>query len=304
MWHELLLHLGGGAFLAALLRVTTPILLASLGALISDRAGVINIGIEGAMLAGAFAGVVGSAYTGSAWLGLLTAVLAGGVVGAVLSAAVHGLKADLVLSGVALNLACASGTVLLLFALTGDKGMSGGLPSKVLPNLDLPWLDGMPVLGAMFAHLHVLTWASLLAVPLVSVLLMRTPFGLRLRAVGENPEAAAIAGVRVARMQLAALVISGAFGGMAGAFLSMGYVSWFTGGISAGRGFIAIAAEVMGGGLALGTFIAALVLGAAEAFATDLQGIGLPSELMQTVPYVVPVLALVIHAGRRQRATM
>jgi ABC-type uncharacterized transport system permease subunit len=304
MWHELLLHLGGGAFLAALLRVTTPILLASLGALISDRAGVINIGIEGAMLAGAFAGVVGSAYTGSAWLGLLTAVLAGGVVGAVLSAAVHGLKADLVLSGVALNLACASGTVLLLFALTGDKGMSGGLPSKVLPNLDLPWLDGMPVLGAMFAHLHVLTWASLLAVPLVSVLLMRTPFGLRLRAVGENPEAAAIAGVRVARVQLAALVISGAFGGMAGAFLSMGYVSWFTGGISAGRGFIAIAAEVMGGGLALGTFIAALVLGAAEAFATDLQGIGLPSELMQTVPYAVPVLALVIHAGRRQRATM
>jgi ABC-type uncharacterized transport system permease subunit len=304
MWHELLLHLGGGAFLAALLRVTTPILLASLGALISDRAGVINIGIEGAMLAGAFAGVVGSAYTGSAWLGLLTAVLAGGVVGAVLSAAVHGLKADLVLSGVALNLACASGTVLLLFALTGDKGMSGGLPSKVLPNLNLPWLDGMPVLGAMFAHLHVLTWASLLAVPLVSVLLMRTPFGLRLRAVGENPEAAAIAGVRVARVQLAALVISGAFGGMAGAFLSMGYVSWFTGGISAGRGFIAIAAEVMGGGLALGTFIAALVLGAAEAFATDLQGIGLPSELMQTVPYVVPVLALVIHAGRRQRATM
>jgi ABC-type uncharacterized transport system permease subunit len=304
MWHELLLHLGGGAFLAALLRVTTPILLASLGALISDRAGVINIGIEGAMLAGAFAGVVGSAYTGSAWLGLLTAVLAGGVVGAVLSAAVHGLKADLVLSGVALNLACASGTVLLLFALTGDKGMSGGLPSKVLPNLNLPWLDGMPVLGAMFAHLHVLTWASLLAVPLVSVLLMRTPFGLRLRAVGENPEAAAIAGVRVARVQLAALVISGAFGGMAGAFLSMGYVSWFTGGISAGRGFIAIAAEVMGGGLALGTFIAALVLGAAEAFATDLQGIGLPSELMQTVPYAVPVLALVIHAGRRQRATM
>jgi ABC-type uncharacterized transport system permease subunit len=287
-----------------LLRVTTPILLASLGALISDRAGVINIGIEGAMLAGAFAGVVGSAYTGSAWLGLLTAVLAGGVVGAVLSAAVHGLKADLVLSGVALNLACASGTVLLLFALTGDKGMSGGLPSKVLPNLNLPWLDGMPVLGAMFAHLHVLTWASLLAVPLVSVLLMRTPFGLRLRAVGENPEAAAIAGVRVARVQLAALVISGAFGGMAGAFLSMGYVSWFTGGISAGRGFIAIAAEVMGGGLALGTFIAALVLGAAEAFATDLQGIGLPSELMQTVPYAVPVLALVIHAGRRQRATM
>ena len=303
MWHDLLLHLGGGQFIAALLRVSTPILLAALGALISDRAGVINIGIEGIMLAGAFAGVVGSAFTGSAWLGLLAAILAGALLGAVLSAAVHGLKADLVLSGVALNLACASGTVLLLFALTGDKGMSGSLPSKVLPNVNLPFLDGIPVLGTAIGHQHVLTWVSLLAVPCVSVLLMKTPFGLRLRAVGENAEAAAIAGVRVARVQFAALVLSGAFGGIAGAFLSMGYVSWFTGGMTAGRGFIAIAAEVMGGGMALGTCVSALVLGAAEAFATDLQGIGLPSELMQTVPYIVPVIALVLHAARRRRAS-
>ena len=300
MWHELLLHLGGGAFLAAVLRVTTPILLAALGALISDRAGVINIGIEGIMLAGAFAGVVGSAATGSAWLGLAGAILAGCALGAALSFAVHTLKADLVLSGIALNLACASGTVLLLYALTGDKGMSGSLASKVLPTIDLPLLDRVPVLGAAFGHQHVLTWASLLAVPLVSVLLLRTRFGLRLRAVGENAEAAAIAGVRVARTQFAALVLSGAFGGVAGAFLSMGYVSWFTGGISAGRGFIAIAAEVMGGGMAAGAFLSALVLGAAEALATDLQGIGLPSELMQTVPYIVPVIALVLHAARRR----
>ena len=302
MWHDLLLHLGGGAFVATLLRVSTPVLLAALGALISDRAGVINIGIEGIMLAGALAGVIGSAYTGSAWIGLLAAIAVGGALGAVLSGAVHWLKADLILSGVALNLACASGTVLVLFALTGDKGMSGSLPSKVLPNIDLPFLDRVPVLGVAIGHQHVLTWASLLAVPCVSLLLMRTPFGLRLRAVGENAEAAAIAGVRVARVQLAALVLSGAFGGVAGAFLSMGYVSWFTGGMSAGRGFIAIAAEVMGGGMALGTCVSALVLGAAEAFATDLQGIGLPSELMQTVPYIVPVIALVLHAARRRRA--
>ena len=303
MWHDLLLHLGGGQFLAALLRVTTPILFAALGALISDRAGVINIGIEGIMLAGALAGVLGSAYTASAWVGLLAAILVGGVLGAVLSGAVHWLKADLILSGVALNLACASGTVLVLFALTGDKGMSGSLPSKVLPNIDLPFLDGVPVLGVGIGHQHVLTWASLLAVPCVSLLLMRTPFGLRLRAVGENAEAAAIAGVQVARVQFLALVLSGALGGVAGAFLSMGYVSWFTGGMSAGRGFIAIAAEVMGGGMALGTCVSALVLGAAEAFATDLQGIGLPSELMQTVPYVVPVVALVLHAARRRHGT-
>ncbi len=295
-WNEIALHLGGVSFLGATLRVTTPILLAALGALISDRAGVINIAVEGTMLVGAFAGVVFSAWTGSAWLGLLGAIVAGVTVGGVLAFAVHVLRADLILSGVAINIAAASGTVLMLFALTGDKGMSGALPSKVLPNVDLPL--GAGGLGAVVGHQHVLTWAAFLLVPVLSVLLRRTPFGLRLRAVGEAPDAAAAAGVRVVRTQVAALLLSGALAAMGGAFLSMGYVTWFTGGISAGRGYIAIAAEVMGGGTAFGTAIASVVLGAADALATSLQGLGLPSELMQTVPYLVPVVALVLHAAR------
>ncbi len=295
MIHEVLTHLGGWSFLGTTLRVSTPILLAALGALISDRAGVINIGVEGIMLAGAFAGVVGSAYASNAWAGLLLAVVVGMAVGALLGFAVHVLRADLILSGVAINLAASSATVLLLYALTGDKGMSGSLPSKVLPNLRLP------LLGPVFGNQHVLTWIALASVPLTSVLLLRTPFGLRLRAVGENPEAAAIAGVRVSRIQFAALLLSGGFAAAGGAFLSMGDVSWFAGGMSAGRGYIAIAAEVMGRGGAFGTGAASLVLGAADALAIDLQGIGLPSELMQTVPYVVPVIALVLHAARRRR---
>ncbi len=301
MIHELLTHLGGAGFLGTALRVTTPILLAALGALISDRAGVVNIGIEGTMLAGAFAGVVASAFTGSAWVGLLCALLVGAALGAILAAAVHVLRADLVLSGVALNLAAASGTVLLLFALTGEKGMSENLPSRVLPSLPLPWLRRFPPLGAIFADQHVLTWAALLAVPVVAVVMARTPFGLRLRAVGENAEAAAVAGLRVARVQTQALLLSGAFSAAGGAFLSMGYVTWFASGMSAGRGYIALAAEVMGGGGAFGTCIASLVLGAADTLAIDLQDLGLPSELMQTVPYVVPVAALVLHAARRRR---
>jgi len=294
--HELLAHIGGATFFATTLRVTTPILLAALGVLLSHRAGVINIGVEGIMLAGAFAGVAASAYAGSAWLGLLAAIVTGMALGALLSFAVHVLRADLVLSGVAMNLAMASVTVLLLYALTGDKGMSGALPSKVLPNVSLSFLAGVPALGAIFADQHVLTWAALLCVPLTGLLLRRTPFGLRLRAVGENPEAAAAAGVRVVRIQLAALVLSGAFAAAAGAFLSMGYVTWFVGGITNGRGYIAIAAEVMGRGGALGTFLSSLVLGGADALAIDLQGLGFPSELMQTVPYLVPVAALVLHA--------
>jgi simple sugar transport system permease protein len=293
-------HIGVAAFLAALLRVSTPILFAALGALISARAGVLNIGIEGIMLAGAFAGVVASAVSGSAWLGLIAAILIGCILGAALFAALHWLKADLILSGVALNLACASITVIVLYALTGDKGMSGSLPSKVLPDIHLAFLDSVPVLGPAFGRQHILTWASLLCVPVVSILLTRTPFGLRLRAVGEMPEAAALAGIRIGRVQAVALIVSGAFGGVAGAFLSMGYVSWFTGGMSAGRGFIAIAAQVMGGGGAWGTFAAAMVLGAAEALATGLQGVGVPSELLQMLPYVVPVVALVLYAARRR----
>ncbi len=301
MIHEVLAHLGGAGFLGSALRVSTPILLAALGALISDRAGVVNIGVEGTMLAGAFAGVAGSAATGNAWLGLGFALLVGAAMGGLLAAAVHLLRADLVLSGVALNLAAASGTVLLLFALTGDKGMSGGLPSRVLPTLSLGWLDGVPLLGPVLAHQHVLTWAALLAVPAVALLLARTPFGLRLRAVGENAEAATAAGIAVVRVQALALLLSGALAAAGGAFLSMGYVSWFAGGMSAGRGYIAIAAEVMGGGGAWGTCVASFVLGAADTLAIDLQGLGLPSELMQTVPYVVPVVALVLHAARRRR---
>lgn len=301
MIENLLLHLGGASFLGTTLRVATPIILAALGALISDRAGVINIGVEGIMLAGAFAGVVGSAFTGSAWLGLIAAILVGMAMGGLLAIAVHVLRADLVLSGVAINLAAASVTVLLLFALTGDKGMSGSLPSKVLPDVPLGLLTPVPLLGALFAHQHALTWAALFAVPAVWLLLWRTPFGLRLRAVGEAPEAAAIAGIVVRRVQVAALLISGGLAATAGAFLSMGYVTWFTGGMTAGRGYVAIAAEVMGGGGAFGTLVASLVLAAADALATSLQGLGLPSELMQTLPYVVPVVALVLHAARRRR---
>jgi len=288
-------------FIPAILRVTTPILLAALGVLISERAGVLNIGVEGMMLTGAFAGVVVSAATGSASLGFLAALVAGGLLGALLSFAVHVLKSDLILSGIALNMAAAAGTTLLLFMLTGDKGMSGSLSSKVLPSLTIPVIAGIPVLGTLLSGHHILTYAAFLAVPGVGLFLMRTPMGLRLRAVGENPESAEIAGINVRRVQIGALVTSGVFAGAAGAFLSMGYVSWFSQNMSAGRGFIALAAEVMGHGSASGTMFASLLLGLAEAASIALQGAGLPSELMQTVPYLVPVIALVVHARRRQR---
>ncbi|MCX5494498.1 ABC transporter permease [Kaistia dalseonensis] len=285
----------------AILRVSTPLILAGLGVHVSSRAGVLNIGIEGMMLAGALAGVVISALTQNAWLGLVAALLAGAVLAALLSVAIHLLRADLVLSGIALNMAALAGTTLALFALTGDKGISSSLPSLTLPMVRLPLIDDIPILGPLLSGHNVLTYAGLLAVPLVAILVNRTPLGLAMRAVGENPEAAAATGVPVLRVQVTALLISGLFAGAAGAFLSMGYVSWFSQNMTAGRGFIALAADVMGFGYAWGTMAAALLLGTTEAITLSLQGFGVPSELLQAIPYLVPVLAMVIHARRRKR---
>ena len=281
------------ALLATVLRVMTPLLLAGLGVLISDRAGVLNIGMEGIMLCGALTAVLGSAWTGNPFAGLAAALVCGTVLGALMAFAINGLGTQFIITGIALNLAATSGTALALFLATGDQGMSGALDSGVLPSLIVP------ALSPYGSGHHMLTWAALLAVPLVAVLLARTPFGLRLRAVGADPGAARITGVNVARVQMRALMLSGFFGGAAGAYLSLGYVSWFAQGMTAGRGFIALAAAIMGMGSAFGTLAAALVLGAAETVAITLQSVGLPSEVMQMIPYLVPVVVLTAYSARR-----
>jgi simple sugar transport system permease protein len=286
-----------------LLRVTTPILPAALGVHISQRAGVLNLGIEGTMLSAALAAVLASAATGNPWIGLLGALAIGALLGMLLSLAIHVLKADLILSGIAINMLASAGTTLVLYMATGDKGMSGSLSSGTLPSLTLPLVADLPVLGKLLSGHHVLTYAAFLLVPAVTLLMTRTPFGIRLRAVGENAEAAATAGIDVVRMQVTALVLSGLCAGAAGAFLSMGYVSWFSQNMSAGRGFVALAADLMGQGSAYGTMAASLLLGAADAVGISLQGKGLPAELLQALPYLVPIVALVIHARtRRKRA--
>lgn len=288
------------ALFATVLRVMTPLLLAALGVLISDRAGVLNIGMEGMMLSGALVGVLASAWSGIPFVGLLAAIACGALLGALMAGAINGLGTHFIITGIALNLAAASATTLGLYLATGDKGMSGALQSGVLPSLHFPLVRDIPILGPMLSGHHMLTYAAILSVPLVSIMLARTPFGLHIRAVGADAKAAATAGVSRNRTQLYALMLSGVFGGAAGAYLSMGYVSWFAQNMTAGRGFIAIAAEVMGMGTAWGTFAAAAVLGIAETTAITMQALGLPNELMQMIPYIVPVIVLTVYAARRQ----
>lgn len=296
---ELLIEL-----LNTLLRVNTPILWAGLAVLISDRAGVFNIGVEGMMLLGALFGVLGSAFTGNVWLGLACAMAVGAASGAVLGFASITLKADIVISGIALNVGAAAGTTLLLFLVTGEKGISASLASGVLPSIQLAGVASIPVIGPIVSGHHILTYLGFIAVPLIWLLLSRTVFGMRMRASGEDPAAARAAGVAVERMQFYALLLSGALAAIGGAFLSMGYVSWFGQNMTAGRGFIAVAAEVIGRGTPLGTMIGSLLLSSAEAVSIFMQRVGLPSELLQTIPYVVPVIALTIYGYRRYLGAM
>jgi simple sugar transport system permease protein len=170
----------------SVLRVSTPILFAALGALISDKAGVINIALEGIMLMSALTGVIFSAITGSAFFGLFMAVLVGGLVGLSLGYFSLNLKTDVILAAVAINMIALGGTIFVLFLVAGDKGISSSLASKVLPKIDIPGLKSIPGIGPIFSGHNVLTYMAFLSVFLIWFFLYKTPLGLRIRAVGEN----------------------------------------------------------------------------------------------------------------------
>ena len=288
-------------FAYSILRVTTPILFAALGALLSNRAGVPNIGLEGIMLTSALVGVIVSAYTGSAWIGLLGAAAGGMLLAWILAFFTLQLKTDVILGGIAINAFASGGTVFILYMLTGEKGTSSQLASKMLPEVHIPLIRDIPVLGPILSGHHVLTYLSIISAVFVYWLLKHTPLGLRIRAVGENPKAAQSVGVRVKRTRYIALVLSGLFASLGGAFMSMGYLSLFTRDMTAGRGWIALAAESMGRSTAVGTTATSFLFGFAQALSNALQLLKIPSELIQTVPYLATVIGLVIYAWQRTR---
>lgn len=283
-------------FAFSVLRVTTPILLAALGAFISNKAGIVNIGMEGIMLVGALTGVIVSAYTQSAWIGLLGAVTVGVMISALLAYFTLKFKTDIILGGIAINMFASGGTVFILYLVSGDKGTSTSLQSKVLPDINIPILQDIPFLGSILSGHNVLTYISILSVIVVYYLLKKTPLGLQIRSVGESPQAAQSVGISVNKVQCIALLLSGLFASLGGAYMSMGYLSMFTRDMVAGRGWIAIAAEALGGGTTFGTFIASLAFGAADAMANTFQILQLPAELIGTFPYVSTVIGLTVYA--------
>ena len=303
-------------FLTAILRVTTPILLPSLGALISEKAGVLNIGLEGMMLSSAFTGVVVSAYAQD-WFGFETGVIVGPWLGLLLGVSVSlllsfvlalfhlDLRGDLFLSGIALNIFGSSATVAIMYELTGDRGNTSTLASLQMPFIQLPELiNEIPFIGGfifgVFDNQSVMTWIAFIAVFFVTFFLYRTPVGMHLRAVGENPEAAASVGINVKRVRYMALMISGIFAGLGGIHMSMGYLQLFNRDMTTGRGFIALVTPSLGGGTPGGTMIASLVFGFFDALGIRIGSLEIPAQLPQSIPYFATVLALVIYALQRR----
>lgn len=283
-------------FFFSLLRVTTPILFAALAAIIANKAGVTNIALEGIMLTAALFGVIGSGFTGSLMVGLLSAIGGGLVITILLIYFALYLDTDIILAGVALNMLAIGGTIFLLFVLSGDRGVSTNIPSLVFPKIDIPLIEKIPVLGPILSGHNILTYLAFILVGIVSVFLNKTALGLRMRSVGENPNAAESVGINVRKIKVIALLMSGVIASLGGAYMSMGYLSNFTRNMISGRGYIAMAAEAMGQSTPLGTLIASLIFGTAEAISYLMQSLAIPAEIVRLVPYLATIVGLIIYA--------
>lgn len=288
-------------FLFSVIRVSTPLILGAMAALICNRGGMLHIAFEGTMLSAAFFGMLVSALTQSVFLGVLGAIAGGMLISMMLGYFNLVLNSDRTLTGIALNTFASAGTIFALYLLVQDKGTSSSLPSLVVPNFNIPVIQDIPVLGAIISGHSVLTYIAFLVVFLTYIIIFRTPLGLQIRTVGENPNAAASVGINVMKIRFITLGISAVVASLAGAYMSMGYLSWFSRDMIAGRGFMAIAAQNLGAALPLPSFLAALAFGAVTALANVLQTLNMPSEIIQSLPYVATLIGLGFfgYAGQR-----
>jgi ABC-type uncharacterized transport system permease subunit len=284
------------ALLAAALRYATPLTFAALGGVTSERSGVVNIGLEGMMLTGAFFGAWGADVT-SSWLGgVVIGLLAGGIMGLLHAVFAVSLRADQIVSGTAINFLAIGITGFLFIKIYGTEGTPDNLPE--IPDVHLP-IGWIPFLGEALEQLNLLIWVGLIAVALLSIFLFRTPQGLRMRSVGENPLAADTAGISPIRARYYAVIASGAFAALGGAFLSIGFVHSFSQNMTAGKGFIALAAVIFGKWKPGGALAAALLFGFSSALAQRLPVFSpTTAVLFQALPYVLTLIAVAGLVGR------
>jgi general nucleoside transport system permease protein len=287
----------GQSLLAATWRLATPLIYASVGELFAERSGVLNIGLEGIMLFGAFAGYAAGVFSGSPAVGLLAGIASGLLLGVLFAFFTVTIKANQIVVGAALNM-IGLGMTGFLYRTWFDVNTKG---VKTFAPIEIPVLSQIPVVGDIFFKHSILVYATLIVVPLAAFLLYRTGFGLAVRSVGEHPKAADTVGINVARVRYACVALGAALAGVGGAFLTLSHTNLFVEGMVAGRGFIALAVVVFGRWKPWGVFWASLLFGVFYALQLNLQAMTnsvIPYQFWQALPYLATLLVLVALRGR------
>ncbi len=279
-------------YLVASLRLSAPLAFAALGGLLSERSGVLNIALEGMLLSGAFASAVGAFFTGNSWVGILLAIFLGGLVGILHAYLCVTLRVDQLVSGLAINLT-AAGLTSFWARILFNSGQAQSLPGINI--IGIPGLKNIPIIGELLFNEDPLVYLLFLLIPLLTYILFRTSIGLSLRAVGEYPRAADTAGISVKLVRYVAVTLSGCLAGLGGAYLALVHVKFFVEDMSAGKGFIALAALIFGRWHPVSTFFACLLFGATEALQLRIQAFNLniPYQFLVMLPYLIALFALV-----------
>lgn len=284
------------------IRISTPLIFAALGGLLTYQAGILNIALDGFMIVGAFASIAIAYATGSLTAGILAGVMSATVLAGLLALFNLRFRAHIFIAGIAVTFMAYGLTALLLQGVLGQEGVFSSDSIPTFPTIAIPFVRDVPVIGPLISGHTILVYLSYLSVPVVAWFLYRTPWGLRVRVVGEAEAAAAAAGVKVDRVKFQTMALSGAFCGLAGAYLSLGYVSLFAKQMTNERGLIALAAIFFAKGNPYWTAAVALLFGTATALSVRLpQVTGAAPQLLQLIPYVVTVLALIVVGIRTTR---
>lgn len=282
--------------LVSMIRITAPILLVAIGGSFGQKAGVLNIGLESFMLTSAFFSMLGSYQFQSEWMGLLYGILSGLLASMVFGVFVLYLKSNPIIVGIAFNSAAWGFTTFLLDTIFGVRGVFMDPKIKSFANINIPFIKDIPFVGEVVSGHNLLLYFAYISAIIAFVVMYKTRFGLRIRGVGVKSIASETVGVRSIDYKWKAILISGLFAGIGGAYLSIGGASMFTESMSAGKGFLALAAIMIGNGNPLIVMIITLIFGYTSALSVSLQSLGIPSQLVLTTPYVITVLVLIIYA--------
>ena len=288
--------------ITTIIRISTPLAFAALGGLLTFKAGILNIAMDGFMLVAAFTGVAAAYFTGNLYISVIAAVLASMVLSALFGYFNLKFKANIFIAGTAIGILASGLTAVLLKGIFGQMGVFTAREVLRFPQYKIPIIDSIPVLRELFSGYTILVYMAFIFTPIISFVLYKTKWGLRVRAVGESPDAAAALGINVFSIKMQTVILSGLFCGLGGAYLSLDYVSLFSRDMTADRGLIALAAIFFAKGDPFKTVAVTMLFGSAQALSVRMQlTAGIAPQIMQIIPYFVTMLALVIVGIQAKR---